>query len=141
MARYSRVGGPAIDSPLAAAFANIPGLSISRTWDDGPLILICTVGLVNGTPAPVDCAFAFAIDGAPHYPQNYAVRIPNGAGISLTHADVVAIAAGRRTITVQAQSTGDPLVVAEHDLCSLTVLQLPQWDDDEANLAISVPFP
>lgn len=106
MSRSIRIRGPAgpFDVPdLLSPFATIPGFTVTRSFDDGDLVILLSIYTSNGAAGGDRLTIAVRIDGT---------RIPIGAPdhfvpgsqvniITLNYAQP--LAAGTHTIDVQVQ--------------------------------------
>lgn len=130
MARYSRRLGPAANYELIGTATPIPGMSITRDWDDGELLLIARETILNGTGAQIGASFAFRVDGV-QVPADVAQgTIPAGVPGTITDAQLITITKGTHTIDmISAGSAAAGDVVLQNGV-SFIVIQLPLWDQD-----------
>jgi len=136
MARWSQRIGPPTTFELTATPTIIPNLSITRRFDDGELLIFMSVHVDNALAATFERVFDLMIDGVAHPNILASITLPVGFGGGCFNAAIIPIAAGQHTIAIRGTgnaAVGDSLPA---NFSSLTVIQLPQWDDTQ-----DLPFP
>lgn len=131
MARISRRSGPVVDFELTNTLTLIPGFTITRSFDDGELLIAFSSTIDNATGALADSTVQVHIDGQDIGPFTQFENIPNGQRITHAATFIHPIAAGTHTIELRARgmaAVGDTV----QDLRTyLTVIQLPRWDAED----------
>ncbi len=133
MARYSRIRGPSVSFELPAAVVLIPGMSITRQFDQGELLILYTARADNLTAAPTNFQLQLFLDGAATITPILLAQVPLGNSATLSGSALQPIDEGLHTIDLRAQgdaAVGD-LVAARS--AELIIIQLPLWDQ-AANL-------
>ena len=128
MARYNRASGPPADFELTAAFQDVTGLSITRSWDDGEVLISFTTSISNGTGLLVETDVRVLIDGQVQNLLFQSTTTPAGQFNTLTATAFLPLSEGSHTIKLQAggnAAVGDVLLAG---FTNLTVIQLPLWD-------------
>jgi len=129
VARLSRRRGPTANFALDGTFRTITGLSISRAFDDGELVILARAQVRNDSGVVQLQHCRLVLDG---------VEIPNSPTLVLADAvellaslstyALQAIAAGPHTIELQARQAAGATNVILANTGELAVIQLPVWD-------------
>ena len=132
MARYSQRLGPAAPFELTASMQTITGLSITRFFDNGELLISYYAQLFNSTVIDPDGFYQVTLDGAV-IPASQLNRVMWG---NSTFTDVCktflhSISAGVHTLAFQAQGTAAAGETIAANNALLTIVQLPLWDQDD----------
>ncbi len=129
VARLSRRRGPTADFTLTGIFQTITGLSVTRAFDEGELVIIGRARARNTEGVDQLERSRLTLDGTEI--PNTETLVLAGAAIALatlsTHA-LQAIAAGEHTIALQARTDGGPGHSILANTAELSVIQLPVWD-------------
>lgn len=131
MPRYSRRLGPAANFELLATPQAVPGLSITRQWDEGELLILARVLILNGTAGTIGISFAILIDGV-QIPQDVAQgQITAGNPSAFSDHALIPISGGIHTIHLVCTGSAVAGDVVLANGAILTVIQLPQWDQPD----------
>lgn len=128
MARYSRRSGPSVAFELTASLVLVPGMTITRFFDAGELLIAYNTRIDNGTVGDVDFVADIVIDGVSVQTNPPQHRIPAGGLGQLGNTFIASIDAGEHTIELRA---GGAAAVGDNipsDSTFLSVIQLPLWD-------------
>ncbi len=129
MARYSRIRGPNPAFEVTAANPIVPGMIITRYWDDGEILIILSSEYQNVSGAASTCTYILVLDGVAIGPAFSTPSVPNGGELMTSAHRFAPVQAGNHEIRIQvsgAAAAGDVLTL---DGTELTVIQLPLWDD------------
>lgn len=127
--RYSSRAGPAGAWTLPLTYTLIPGLTITRYWDNGPLLIAWTAATTNAAATLQQHAVRVYLDGS-QVPQAYSrATCINGDSISQSGATIVDPGIGTHTIELRALGPGDATNTAQANGSRLTAIQLPHWDN------------
>jgi len=130
MARYSRRSGPPANFELTATPTLITGLTLTRFFDEGELLISAQVEVGNATGVTITPFITVTVDGVTIPGIRGAPNIATGFRGAATLTTIVPIAAGMHTINVLGQGDAIAGDTAVANLAQLTVIQLPQWDQD-----------
>lgn len=128
MARYSSRRGPNPAFDLLVTEETIPGLTITRHWDEGELLILGQASINNNSAADRNYYIAIRVDGAGAGSAYGLIHNANGEGLAC-HA-CLKITKGEHTISLNAKGTGNPIERINIGAATLTVIQLPIWDQD-----------
>lgn len=130
MARYSRRTGPTVAFELTGAIAQIPGFQITRTWDEGELLILWAANVINATAGVVN-ANIFPVSEGLTVPVAPAVSaIPAGQRVHMSGHALLRVTGGTFGIGLFALGSAAAGDTIEADSAILTVIQLPVWDSD-----------
>lgn len=128
MARYSRRRGPPADFELTTAPQLIPGLTLTRFFDDGELLVSYGIQIRNASGGTRAIRPQLRLDGTNIYLGIIDEVVQSGTRIYITESIILPIVIGQHTIEVFCAGTDVVGDVASIDACHLTVIQLPHWD-------------
>jgi len=130
MARISRRIGPPANFEITGVDQLVPGMAVTRHFDDGEVLVLGQMQVLNGTAISRDPAIELSVDGVIDPNIFGQPNIPAGAAATCHLEAVIPISQGVHTIAMACIGTntlGD-VVFADHSVW--TVIQLPQWDSE-----------
>lgn len=128
MARISRRTGPTVGFAIPEVFTLIPGLSVTRLFDDGELLILISALPDNGGVSASDFQIRATVDGQALTPGRFSTQLLPGENPTVTGFYLHPINAGIHTINLECLedvNTGSTILA---DLSTLIVIQLPTWD-------------
>lgn len=133
MARMSQRIGPTADYSFVQANVQelIPGMTITRFFDEGELLILYTSNLENGGVPEASFRLRARVDGQSPALDVFharASRVMQGQAVALSGAYIKRIASGIHTIQLTCEVDVVPDTTARESRSSLVVIQLPQWD-------------
>lgn len=128
--RYSRRRGPAAIFELTAPFTLITGLTISRYWDEGELLISFHARTLNVCGFLSTFQLCPYLDGVAILAAPPAKDIPNGSDGSLSATILQPITQGPHTIQLFASGNAAPGDIIPIQYAELVVVQLGVWDSD-----------
>lgn len=130
MTRYSRRSGPAADFALGVTMQTVPGLSITRYYDNGELAILARAEVFNATAGVVNLELALFLDGTIINPTARVLALPANQSQFLHPDDLLPITEGQHTIELRAASSVGANTRVVQASARLIVIQLPLWDSD-----------
>lgn len=130
MARYSRRTGPPTNFTLNAPSTLIPGLTLTRFFDHGEILIMAQALAKNTIAQTANILMTTELNGVELLPTQVFVRPPADTLITLTSHILIAITKGTHTIRLTAAGQFTPTGHILAGRATLTVIQLPQWDTD-----------
>lgn len=130
MARYSSRTGPPADQELVSAGAPLNGMSITRQFDAGELLILAWSRISNNAGAAAVYGLQTQLDGVTIGALGPVLNIPNATLGTVHAAFLVPITEGPHTLSLFMGgqiAAGD---VAQQNGSRLIVIQLPLWDSD-----------
>lgn len=133
MARISQRLGPSVDYFFVQAGVQepIPGLTITRFFDEGELLVLYACTVNNENVAETEFRLKPRVDGQSLAGDSFmgmAERVPQGEAVTISGSFIKSIAAGVHTIALFCQASNVPNARVLDLRTVLTVIQLPQWD-------------
>lgn len=131
MARYSRRRGPVANFALTTTDQLIPGLTVTRAFDNGELLILAHARFDTDSGVTNPNRLSIYINGVQetHPFIEHHVQALQRAMLSLHH--IVPTSRGTHTIDLRASSrtpAGDVLI---RNTAELVVIQLPRWDQED----------
>lgn len=102
MARLSRVTGPTANFELTAAWQNVPQLSVTREFGNGPILIMIQLAITNNAGATVALHVGLALDGTLLTVPYGKRHILNTLGETLNLIHAIPPIPGIHTLSVQA---------------------------------------
>lgn len=134
MARYNRQKGPPVDTATTNVNTPIPGLTLTRWFDNGEALVLYNSGVLAGAAIPTNVVTQLFLDGT-NVLSMQDNRVPT-ANIQHTHHahDFLPLTEGFHTFEVQIAHNGANALTIMANRSALAVVQLPVWDQ-AANVA------
>jgi len=128
--RYSRRRGPAANYDCTAAFTLIPGLTISRYWDEGEILICTRAAIFNNAGGAGLFSISPYLDGVAILPAPPLFNIPNASNANISATLLQALTQGPHTLALYVLGLAPPgdIVLAQN--AELIVIQLGVWDSD-----------
>lgn len=128
--RYSRRRGPTANHEATALWTTIPGMSIARYWDTGPLLICARAVMGNGSGGICNFSIRITIDSIPISGIPPTHHVPDTWNANLSGQWMEPITEGPHTIDLCVIGNAAPGDNIYANSAELIVLQLPLWDDE-----------
>jgi len=127
--RYSRRRGPTANFECALGYQLITGMSITRFWDEGELLISGMASYNQAAGATSQFGLAIVLDAVTVLPQTPPTQtVLLGQTASLALKILQPIAQGQHTIQLWATGLAAAGDVIFAQSAELIVIQLPLWD-------------
>ena len=129
MARYSRRRGPPADFELSGGAQIITGLSITRFWDHGEILLLVNLGYSNNIVGNAVVTINVALDGISPFLVVPQWSFTHTFFANLSLQTLIPTTEGVHTIDII--GTGNPVAsdIILANKSTIVAIQLPLWDD------------
>lgn len=132
MARYSRVRGPATNFQVPTSPIVIPGISLTRTFGDGTLIIAATVSVISLNPTPMAYNFHPVLDGVRFLDTAFGQwSLEPGQFQAGSWWVLQPISRGQHTLEVHISAGTASTLRVSADGTEFSVIELPEWDRDD----------
>ncbi len=130
MARYSRRLGPPSPFALSATLQDVTGMSVTRLYDAGELLITYRANVFNGPGSALAFKVTVTIDDQPIPVSPMEATIGARVGHALAEAIIIPVKAGTHKISMQCAGDGIAGDTLNTNSCQICVIQLPLWDSD-----------
>lgn len=130
MARYSRRRGPEFDFALSTAPTRVPGMTITRFFDEGELLILAHARIREDAALANQVLLIPVLDGARLYQATHASSLVASGNLTMALTFLSPIAAGIHTLELQASVIAATAAALLADSAELVAIQLPSWDSD-----------
>jgi hypothetical protein len=127
--RYSSRHGPHSYYELTNNLVLVPGMTITRFWDDAPLLILGHATCDNTCGATSAFRLQPTVDGVALFAYQPRLSIANGGQGTLAFHALKPITHGIHTIALTAAGHANAGDYLQAGSAELIVLQLPEWDD------------
>ena len=131
MARYSRRVGPVASFQPTGTRQDIPGMFVTRFFDDGELLVSWGVRIFNGDAFPAGGDVEAQLDGVDVKVDPSSWNALASDRIYVSDCILVPISKGIHRIALTVSNFGSVGDVVTGNGAQLTLVQLPQWDSSQ----------
>lgn len=124
----SIIGPPLVDFYPPALMTPIPGLTIRRFFDNGPLLICFSVDCHNEGLAETQIAILVGLDGIAVATFRDIRFVKPAYTAGLNAANIIPITQGQHTLELLAYCETPPNIYITSDSSRFSVIQLPSWD-------------
>ncbi len=136
MARNSRVRGPTGIFTMPVPFTPVTGMSISRPWDDGPILLLARARMSNAGAASVNFCLQIWEDGTSISGVPMCQDIPAGSAAVIAHGHLHLPSAGAHTYQLAGSADGAATSRLVAGGAELIAIQFPRWDQEDGLITL-----
>lgn len=131
MARFTTIRGPAVSFQPGGGIATIPGLSVTRHFQGGPVLILFTCMVENFTGILQNLTLDLTLDATRISGFAYLNEVSNNHRVLPNLHHMILIPCGTHTIAARANgpNSADFLIIADN--AYFTIIELPEWDQDD----------
>jgi len=136
MARYSRREGPTAPFEITATLTAIPGISITRYYDEGELLILAQAAIDQEQATTTEYRVDVFVDGVSITSPAHLTQLGATAEETLTRIHLHPVTQGEHTIDLRIRGSGNVGDTVPAGGATLIVLQLPLWDSEADIIAL-----